>query len=97
MGLRSCISLRSCNTAPAARHVAKRLDAQLFEIPPPAYRLGLEVWGVRCGMRVSTKPIRNWIGMQHVGVAEDFDIGAPAMELNNRLKEERDGMPAKVG
>jgi len=35
---------RSGNTALAARHVAKRLDAQLFEIQAPAYRLGLQGW-----------------------------------------------------
>lgn len=33
---------RSGNTALAARHVARRLDAQLFEIQAPAYRLGLQ-------------------------------------------------------
>ena len=32
---------RSGNTALAARHVAKRLDAQLFALEAPAYRLGL--------------------------------------------------------
>lgn len=35
---------RSGNTALAARHVARRLDAQLFEIQAPAYRLGLQGW-----------------------------------------------------
>ena len=35
---------RSGNTAFAARHVAKRLGAQLFEIQAPAYRLGLQGW-----------------------------------------------------
>ncbi|MCA9472365.1 MAG: hypothetical protein MRJ96_14000 [Nitrospirales bacterium] len=35
---------RSGNTALAARHVARRLDAQLFEIQASAYRLGLQGW-----------------------------------------------------
>lgn len=35
---------RSGNTALAARHVARRLDAQLFEIQASAYRLGLPGW-----------------------------------------------------
>ena len=35
---------RSGNTALAARHLARRLDAQLFEIQAPAYRLGLQGW-----------------------------------------------------
>jgi flavodoxin len=35
---------RSGNPALAARHVARRLSAQLFEIQAPAYRLGLQGW-----------------------------------------------------
>lgn len=35
---------RSGNTALAARHVAKRLDAHLHEIHSPTYRLGLQGW-----------------------------------------------------
>ena len=35
---------RSGNTALAARHVARRLDAQLIEIKAAAYRLGLQGW-----------------------------------------------------
>ena len=35
---------RSGNTALAARHVARRLDAQLIEIQAAAYRLGLQGW-----------------------------------------------------
>lgn len=35
---------RSGNTALAARYVAKRLNAQLFEIQAPDYRLGLQGW-----------------------------------------------------
>lgn len=36
---------RSGNTALAARHVARRLGAQLIEIQAAAYRLGLQGWG----------------------------------------------------
>jgi len=35
---------RSGNTALVARHVARRLDARLFEIQAPAYHLGLQGW-----------------------------------------------------
>ena len=35
---------RSGNAALAARHVARRLSAQLFEIQTPTYRLGLQGW-----------------------------------------------------
>lgn len=35
---------RSGNTALAAPHVAKRLDAELFGIEAPDYRLGLQGW-----------------------------------------------------
>jgi flavodoxin len=35
---------RSGNTALAARHMARRVDAALFELDAPAYRLGLQGW-----------------------------------------------------
>ncbi|NOJ91229.1 flavodoxin family protein, partial [Myxococcus xanthus] len=35
---------RSGNTALAARHIANRLGAQLFELDAPDYRLGLAGW-----------------------------------------------------